>query len=268
MKLRLPSLITIDAYNTLYTPHASIPIQYNEITSKFGVSLPINQLKLKYGQAYKQINSQFSNYGKAAGLSVDQFWYKVLSSLYSDFHNRLDSMQFDAMVNNIITAFKKKEAYKVFDDFVDVAHWAVKEKQIPFCLASNADAGVTHLVIDEFGMRPFLSKNDVYLSYDVEYCKPDPRFFEYIIEDRLKLQGMTKDSASYAQKRAELIQFSWHLGDEYDKDVETTLKMGMGAILVDRDYSSGFLKANETVKQLGEKCYVVNSLTEVRDLFK
>ena len=256
---RMPKLITADAYGTLYAPRFSIPKQYNDVTARFGVVIPENQLEKKWLNSYHTVKKMYPNYGKAAGLTVDEFWRKVLVRIYGE------CQEHPEMIGMIIDKLGKKESYKVFRDFVSLAEWAVWEKEIPFCVASNADSGVTHLVIKEFGMETFLDSQDIYLSYDLELWKPNPEFFNRIIDDQLaRLRGIRSTDPNYLEERRKLLQSSWHVGDEYENDVKCAMAAGMGAILVDRSITNPEL----AIQKRGERFYVVSSLDRVRQIFE
>lgn len=259
MKPRIPKLITADAYGTLYAPKFSIPKQYNEVTANFGIQIPEDQLERKWLNSYHSIKKMYPNYGKAAGLTVEEFWWKILVKIYGKSETQSE------MIGMIIDKLGKKESYKIFGDFVCLAKWAVREKGIPFCLASNADSGVTNLVIKEFGLEPFLDSDHIYLSYDLELWKPNPAFFSHIVDDQLvKLKGIHSTSPDYQEEKRKLLESSWHIGDEYENDVKCAMNAGMGAILVDRSITNPEL----AIQKRGERFYIVNSLDKVSQIFE
>ncbi|GME96559.1 unnamed protein product [Ambrosiozyma monospora] len=129
------------------------------------------------------------------------------------------------------------------------------------CVASNAEATIMKLILQEFELHPYFTPHDVFLSYNIGVHKPDPKFFEIILQQQM----MRHFGGGFDWRK--LIDRTWHVGDEFEKDTVCVSKLGIGSVLIDRDYSSGFLKQGEGVKRIDEKFYVVNSMDKLGWLF-
>lgn len=260
LRYKKPLLLTADAYNTLYAPLESIPKQYNRLTQPFNVSLPPEVLSKRYMNSYRTRFSQMPNYGKYEGIKVTEFWSTVLRDVYGEFESQIGKQNLEKMIETVVAAFQRKNQYRVFEDFIRMADWT-KKNGIPLCIASNADAGVTRLIVDEFDMAQYIEPDNVYLSYDLDVTKPDPKFFEMIIDDQLSRRGIDSTDGSYEEAKKELLARTWHVGDEHEKDGECAVKAGLGAIVVDR--SSDIT----TPEVEGDRLVVIPSLDLVETLF-
>ncbi|KAH3663812.1 hypothetical protein OGAPHI_005215 [Ogataea philodendri] len=243
---RLPrcSLLALDAYGTIYSPREPLDVQYNRIAAnRNGEEMSATEFNGRFKQSFKKVWAEFPNYGKSQHLSIQTFWHKVLCDLY---HGD------QPFIDDIIRHFGTRRAFRVFDD-VEPFLGQLKRAGVRPLVASNADKRVFNLLANEFALDRFVSNEDIFLSYDLEVSKPDIKFFQ------LMLQKVQRRGAINPQE-------AWHVGDDLKNDIESALKAGWGAILVDRDRTSGFLRNMETARQLGEKFYVVSSLLAIEQV--
>ncbi|GMG39151.1 unnamed protein product [Ambrosiozyma monospora] len=275
-----PLLVTLDAYDTIYTPIQSIPVQYNAISSKYGINLSVSEIKFRFGKAFKMLFTQYPDYGKEEGISIYQFWKMVLAEMYTPWNpNKSDSERqkaamdgqlgerlplsdvcFEKMIHEITRHFETKQAYRIFNDVVPFLNQC-QDNHVKMCVASNAEATIMKLILKEFELHPYFTPQDVFLSYNLGVHKPDPKFFEIILQQQM----MRHFGGGFDWRK--LIDRTWHVGDEFEKDTVCVSKLGIGSILIDRDYSSGFLKHGEGVKRIDDKFYVVDSLDKLGWLF-
>ncbi|KAG7844719.1 hypothetical protein KL941_003459 [Ogataea angusta] len=194
-KFRLPrcSLLTLDAYDTLYTPREPIAIAYNRIAGANNTDAVMDpgEFKQKFKSAFRSVWQKYPNYGKAVDMPIDTFWHHVLFTLYGGDYG---------FINEIIRHFETREAYKVFDDVQPFLN-SIKNSKVKTCIASNADRRIVRLIIDEFELGNFLKPEDIFLSYDLGVSKPNSRFFKLILEHVQRRNPTNVDEA-------------WHVGED------------------------------------------------------
>ncbi|CDK24427.1 unnamed protein product [Kuraishia capsulata CBS 1993] len=261
-KFTRPFIITFDAYDTIYTPKDSIESQYHEIASKYHVLMDQSTIAERYLNYYRELSSTHPNFGKYKGWTISMFWTTLLERVFSEADlSQCGGSLPPELIPELVAHFSTREAYRVFED-VKPCLRKLQENGIHTVIASNADAGVTRLIIDTFELGDYFSASSIFLSYDLEVSKPDPAFFKKIL---LKTGETEPQLTKYSQQ--ELLENSWHVGDEYKKDLECAQKAGMGAILLDRTRSLGYLRDREDLRVLGEKQVVVSSLEQVPKFF-
>ncbi|KAG7691933.1 hypothetical protein KL933_002268 [Ogataea haglerorum] len=203
-KFKLPrcSLLTMDAYDTLYTPREPIAVAYNRIAGAISSDavMETGEFKRRFKSAFQSVWQKYPNYGKAAHMPIDTFWRYVLVTLYGGNYEFID---------DIIKHFETREAYKVFDDVQPFLN-SIKNSKVQTCIASNAERRIVRLIIDEFGLGNFFKPQDIFLSYDLETYKPDSRFFKLILEHVQRRNPVSLDEA-------------WHVGEDMENDVNCAL---------------------------------------------
>lgn len=92
-----------------------------------------------------------------------------------------------------------------------------------------------HDFLEEFDIKKYFEK--VYLSVEVGYEKPDPRFFQYI------LRGLNLDASEVVM-----------IGDDYRNDIEPAKSLGIKTIWVNY------------LEQEGEADFVISNLKEILEI--
>lgn len=164
---------------------------------------------------FKQFSKEYPNYGKAAGLTVEDWWGRVTRKVFEG-----DGLPDEAHAK-LYQHFKSADAYELYPD----ALRALKKLQkmgIPLGVLSNSDSRVRN-VLRDFGITPFLgtvpgtTEPNIVLSYDIGRSKPDAALFNFARE-RMSIA----DPAT-----------CWYVGDDLNKDYHGALAAGWNAILVD-----------------------------------
>jgi HAD superfamily hydrolase (TIGR01549 family) len=119
----------------------------------------------------------------------------------------------DAALAEIYAYHQAENIWETVPDDVKPALGALRDLGVTLAVASNAN-GVLHRLFDRVGLTPYF---DVICDSSVEGVeKPDPRFFELVMERA----GGSRDS-------------TMHVGDLYHVDVAGARSAGIAAMLID-----------------------------------
>lgn len=237
-KFALPKVITFDAYNTLYCPTLPVMEQYSEEGKKFGINVPSQILTERFPHVYVELKSKFPNYGKAQNLTANEWWAMLIKKVFlpHDVPNN--------MVESILNRFEGKQAYAVYPDVLELLQFLTENyPETVIAIISNTDPNVHKLLENLEILRYF--KDFTYFSYEIELSKPNPRLFDYVLNDILEKRP---DLLSGNETVAAIKKRCWHIGDEVKNDFEAAEKVGWNSVLIDRTNSHGYfnveIKAN------------------------
>jgi putative hydrolase of the HAD superfamily len=217
---RPTTVVSLDAFNTLFVARKPVLNQYFAITSKHGISTPVTAIQRKFPTVFKQMRAEFPNYGKhTSGMSNVQWWQKLIDRLY-------DPLTLPrTVVDEITETFESNKGYTSYDD-VELFLKKIDERRtlnenILLVVLSNGEPRVMK-VLESLGLLKFV--DHVYLSYDIEKFKPHADFYDHVFDD-LKSRYPDKEF-----KREHM----WHAGDEVENDLEGAYKAGWNSVLLDR----------------------------------
>lgn len=226
-----PNLVSFDAFGTLYVPKIPVHEQYHEIASKLGFNKLADSIKADFGKLHSQLLEKYPNYGKKSGEihSCDQWWLELIVQLFQiDHYSKNETSQ--ELCNQLIHRFKSADGYHLFPDVIPTLS-KLKEKDIKIVISSNSDTRVFD-VLSSFGLFKYIDKEDVYISYNVGYEKPQKKFFDAVVNDHFpKVQF---DKSAY-------LSNVWHVGDGHDKDYVGAVRAGWNGIYLDREVESRYL---------------------------
>lgn len=226
-----PKLITFDAYNTLYC--SSIPVleQYASIARKYGIIIDPNNLVKRFPECFKKLTKIHPNYGKYTNITGDEWWSILIKDLFQPHDVPQD------MISKIVTHFKTKKAYSTYPDIIEfIKAIKLKYPDIILGVISNTDPAVYDLLKNLNLFQYFTPYT--YFSYDLEISKPNPKIFDYVINDVLK---KNPEITNGLLDRQSLLKHCWHIGDEIEKDMLAAENAGWNGILVDRLDKHGYL---------------------------
>lgn len=209
-----PRLITFDAFGTLYTPKGSAGQQYKEVAARYGVNVSVEEAEGRFKHAYKQMMSDYPNYGKKQNLSVANWWKQLVRLTFAD--KNLSEQAVSTLYNH----FHTKEAYHFFPDAYTVLH-DLADRSFNVGILSNSDSTM-RLTMEDMGIEQLFGASHVCLSYETGYEKPDVEAFQ-----AAQRQMLLEDNTNTAN--------CWHVGDDIKKDFEGALNAGWNSILVDRE---------------------------------
>ncbi|SCU87128.1 LADA_0E02168g1_1 [Lachancea dasiensis] len=218
-----PKLITFDAYNTLYSTTLPVMDQYSRIGQKYGLEVSAEELASRFPKVFKDLRQQHPNYGKRTGITAREWWRLLISAVFAP----IETPQ--AMIAEILRVFDGFGAYTVYPDLLELLEH-IKEEHPDTILgvASNTDP-IMYTLLKNIGLQTYFG-NHIYLSYDLELSKPDPKFFDAILQDVVH-----KNPEILANSNLEDLKAScWHIGDEESNDLTGASAVGWNSVLIDR----------------------------------
>lgn len=301
--------LTFDCFGTLYTPYPSVDVQYSSFVHQHtGILVPPEVVAKNMRPAFKAMYKMSPNYGKpktyfdTAANSNIPFYCSSLQQQSQDleqvktwwmdfirltFRELVDSSTLtDNVIEGLYHKFGTKEAYITYPDVVPALDRLTKlqkqldraqtsgdkEIRLNFGVVTNSDPRVFN-VLESLGLLkgdngPF-EPNNVFISYDAEYSKPDLRIFEYA-EQTIK------------QRFGQGQEFHFlNIGDEQQNDQVAASQLdNWSGILVDRSQNqnseqeikdSRFHVSEEANKEnnIGlNKRYTVAHLGQVEEIVK
>ncbi|OUM52715.1 hypothetical protein BVG19_g1928 [[Candida] boidinii] len=287
-KFPKPLLLSFDAYDTIYINKNSMGYEYNKIFGNYNINLNSEIINNNYYSNFKKLFNDYPNYGKFHGLEVNEFWVKFIKLVIVQSIKKIDLMKIEnryadnktgiTILNQIVTEilhnFAKNDTYKIYDDLIPFLNYLQNDLKLTnnnLIVSSNADLKVTNLIMNEFKLNKFFDKNSIYLSYNLNLNKPNPKFFESIINNELmKHNSLHKNSTTTVGNltKKDLIDGMWHIGDDYEKDILCCNSVGIKGILIDRkiknpNYFKKFYDINKNLKFVK-----VSNLLTLKKLFK
>ncbi|ODV96191.1 hypothetical protein PACTADRAFT_29087, partial [Pachysolen tannophilus NRRL Y-2460] len=223
-----PSAVSFDAFGTLYTPKESIYLQYHKIAKNYNIDVPVKTINENFGKFFKELQEKYPNYGKNQDLNAEKWWGKLITQIFEK--ETRDGKVPNELIKALLNYFTSKEAYKTFNDIIPFLT-KLQENNIPLIIASNSDDRLK-LIIESLKLNKFFPNENIYLSYDIDVAKPNPVFFDKILNNLSSKTGKSIE---------ELKKNYWHVGDNFKLDYEAANKYGLNSILIDRNFETGFL---------------------------
>uniref|UniRef100_A0A060SY82 ARAD1A10340p n=1 Tax=Blastobotrys adeninivorans TaxID=409370 RepID=A0A060SY82_BLAAD len=213
-----PRLITFDAYGTLLTPKGSVSQQYVKYMSRHGVHAEAPQIETNFKAAFKAVLNEYPNYGKSVGMTIDEWWIRVVRGTFQGVPNVTNEA-----LTGLYRHFNTCDPYFIFPD-CEYALEAIGSRGYNIGILSNSDPRMRS-ILDSFGLTPRLRSRDrdfFFLSYETGFEKPSADAFRNV--QRAMLDHNPEDT-----------QGCWHVGDDVETDFKGCLDAGWNAILVDRE---------------------------------
>ncbi|CDF88451.1 BN860_10572g1_1 [Zygosaccharomyces bailii CLIB 213] len=230
VKPEVPSVITFDAYNTLYATTLPVMEQYCLVGQKYGVIADPKQLTRNFPYVFKHLKTEHPNYGKYTHISANDWWQLLIREVFKPIDLPSE------MVDEILTRFEGLEAYVVQPDVLEFLE-KVKSKHpdIVLGIISNTDP-IMYTLLRNIKLYPFF-ENHIYLSYDLEVKKPSREIFAHALNDIVKKHPKLIDGITIQ----ELVSKCWHIGDEELNDMKAAEAVDWNGILIDRTNKYGYL---------------------------
>lgn len=224
---KFPRVVSFDAFGTLYTPKHSVSVQYYEIAKKFIPGLS-HVPELKIVDAIREMRAQYPNYGKTAGISQELWWHQTIEKVFQGY--RYDP----SMVSALYDHFVDKNLYTLYPGVIPLLEF-LRNRDVKLVICSNSDERLKS-VLQSLQISHYFDY--VYLSYNLDCSKPDPKFFDKVASDlcdKLKIS------------RSSLLESMWHCGDDYEKDYTFATNQQITGVFVDTEHK--FLKGDMWVEE-------------------
>lgn len=228
-------LVTFDVTNTCIRIVKSVGYHYSQAVQSHGIHLDPLQLDKAFNLMFKKMNREFPNFGLNQNISCHDWWEKLVSGTFAAL-GMTDEGIVKQIGNKLYADFAGPQKWEVYPDVVPTLH-ALKQKGLAVGVISNFDDR----------LKPILKSLKIadlfdftLASYEVGYCKPDPRLFQLALKR--------------AQVRADQAT---HVGDNYDLDYIAARAAGMQSVLLTRD---------GMIPDTGEPANCIKTLTELIEL--
>lgn len=265
-----PLLLTIDAFDTIFTPKDPIPAQYAAVAARHGIKAQIADISADFRAAFKQFAATHPNYGKATGLTPKRWWSSIINDTFPS--HRYPKMTPDTRValgDDLYKRFSSKAGYRLFPDVepflqqlgtcFQASSWAPRRTMLG--ILSNSDPRVLPILKSfQIHVKPamypprFAPQNRYQrgpdfgparpafatLSYNAGVEKPDPAIFERALTDAqnalmsIHTVGRLTRTAHDVLNNILTDFHHMHVGDSLKKDVMPAIKAGWDGVWLDR----------------------------------
>jgi putative hydrolase of the HAD superfamily len=197
--------VLFDAVGTLIHARPKVAEVYATIGQRYGSQLSADVIKQRFAAALKRPagNEPINE------IAERERWRTIVAQVLDDAHDP-DGEMFSALWNH----FAEARHWQTFED-VQPTWQAIAARGLTLGIASNFDARL-HAICRE--LPPLDLCNHLFVSSEIGYAKPDPRFFT-AIERHL----------SAAPSELLLV------GDDRGADFDAAQAAGWQALLIDRD---------------------------------
>lgn len=285
-----PLLLTLDAFDTLYTPLRPVAEQYTDVARELGYKVDEQQVQELFRNAYKSASKEFPNCGSGA-MGYRKWWGEVIERTFESIRPASKEWPDQILKDTLFRRFSTREGYRMFPDARQLlaligTSWQARlwpPKRTMLGIISNSDPRV-RTILKSFDLESAPQKPSMYpprfaprhrnhepqfgdaefafstLSYECGYEKPSPSIFNRALKDaRRTFNGMpiidrlTRSGKDVLRNIDEEFHHM-HVGDSLEKDIVPALSVGWDAVLLDRS-SPEAISERETMvdsKQFGE----------------
>ena len=204
--------ISFDAADTLFYIEKGLGGSYYEVLKNYNVSYSPKEISSAFKKFFVHRKGLHFNglSGKALYLAEKEWWYALVRDIFNEL-GMFDN--FDKYFDDLYEYFSH-EAWDVYSDTVPTLI-RLKESVFNILITSNFDSRI-YGVCKKFEIDKFVDHFTI--SSESGFSKPDKELFYISLE---------KADAN--------IRESIHVGDNYNLDYLPSSKIGMKAILIDRD---------------------------------
>lgn len=212
------SLLTFDAKDTIIQLTRGQGQLYAQVARNVtGINIAGDQedkLNQAFTPAFVKISTEYPDTGLKHGISLVEFWSRVVSETFDQAHISLPPNDLAAIGKQAFNLFATKECWKV-KDHADQVLSQIKNKfpSLKLGVISNGDDRLNGL-LEDLGLSKSL--DFVIDSYTAGFSKPSKQIFDLAIE-----RTNTKDRKS-----------ALHVGDELQTDYIGAKSAGWNSILL------------------------------------
>lgn len=211
--------ILFDAVGTLIYPAPPVAEAYYAIGQKFGSRLTVDELQSRFRAA---LLAHQSCGGPSSEANERDRWRHIVHIVIDDV-----SIDREALFENLWQHFATPESWRSYEDVAALTE--LRRRGYRVGIASNFDERLFRIAAVHL---PFAAREAIFVSSNVGFTKPDPRFFRTIG----KQLGMSSQKIAL-------------VGDDEISDVQGATTAGWKAIRLDR---SGSVASPQTIRSLIE----------------
>ena len=266
-----PLLLTLDAFDTLYTPKRPIADQYAEVAQKLGYKVIAEQVQELFKTAFRAVSAEYPLYG-IHNIQYKRWWGLVIEKTFESVRPAQKQWPDSHLNDSLFELFSTRKGYRLFSDTEQLlsrigTSWQARlwpPKRTMLGIVSNSDPRVTS-ILDSFGIKSASGqKAELYpprfapehrnddpkfpsaqfafstLSYNCGWEKPNPSIYKKALGDASKtlnrmsiFERLTRSGKDVLTSINEEFHHM-HVGDSLEKDVIPALTAGWDAVLLDR----------------------------------
>ncbi len=223
--------IFFDAGGTLFRPFPSVGEIYAKTASPFRAKCDPKVLEIEFHSAWKR-RGGLSSLGAETNEKKERDWWHSLVREVFNSHGGIP--RFDEFFAVLHRSFEEKHLWEIYPEVLEVLTY-LRKKGVTLGVVSNWDLRLPRLVRN-LGLEPYF---DFLLSSSVcGATKPSAKIFK----EALKQAGVLPGEAI-------------HVGDTYEEDFVGADRLGIRALLLDRNGNGNSVPPEARI----------HSLTELRD---
>jgi putative hydrolase of the HAD superfamily len=196
--------VLFDAAETLFHTRGTVGEIYGEVARKYGSTVPRDRIQAVFLK-------QFRHSGPLSPSNEKDWWKDVVRRVFSEVGMIRD---FDRFFDEVYDKFRDSEGWTLYPETTELLV-ELKSLRLKLAVISNFDSRI-YSVMRSLGILHFFDA--VTISSEAGFAKPDPRIFEVAVR-------------SVGSTPAETLL----VGDSLRDDVEAGKRVGLTAVLVDRD---------------------------------
>ncbi|KAJ7217956.1 HAD hydrolase subfamily IA REG-2-like protein [Mycena pura] len=209
-------LVSFDLLHTLIVPRHPIHVQYARALEPFVGLLDAQALKYSLHTALRQLQVEKPLYGG----DTTAWWSEVIrrTALGAGAEPKALDASLSLIVPRLMSSFSTKEAYKSFDNSLDVLHALHHDLGVHTAVVSNADSRMLAVLKD---LNFPTSLTPIILSELEGVEKPSPEIFQLLLQ---RVNSRVEPPITPAE--------CVHVGDELQRDGLGARNAGMNALLL------------------------------------
>ena len=276
-KATRPLLLTLDAFDTLFTPKEPIAKQYCDVARTFELDLDESAVKSSFKTAFKDMNTRFPNYGAFTSMGPETWWTTLITNTLTPLLPDSASSLPTGLADTLYEHFSTSAAYTLFPDVLpfltalgtapqSVSTWAPRRTMLG--VLSNSDPRVRSILASFTPSIPIIpslfpprqtpssrrTPTPIFgpahpafaaLSYETGMAKPDRRIFDRALRLAQGVLDRMHPVARLTRTGSQLLDdvrgefHCLHVGDEVGKDAVAALGAGWDFVLLDREMDQG-----------------------------
>jgi putative hydrolase of the HAD superfamily len=207
-----------DAVGTLLKPVPDVVTAYHRIGIAHGSRLQPDEIRQRFARLYPHYFCRSSNVESALQTSESlerTRWRSLVTELFSDVRTA------DALFEELWQHFAQHSSWELYPD-VEPTLWLLKERQIPWGIASNFDQRL-NAIID--GIPAMTDAIVVVTSATAGWSKPSAEFFQF---------AASRAGAGSSRVPSPL----WMVGDNQALDFVAAIACGWKALHLERELNA------------------------------
>lgn len=221
-------VIFFDAGGTLFRPYPSVGEIYARTASEYGKTYSPDALETEFHSAWKKRGGLSSLGTETSEEKERSWWYSLVREVFEP-HGGVP--HFDDFFKVLHRSFEEKHLWKIYPEVLDVLE-DLRRRRFVLGVVSNWDLRLPRL-LKNLGLESYFD-----FSVSSSMCgatKPSEKIF--------------REALTYSKARPEEAV---HVGDTYEEDFVGADRMGIKAILLDRNKSGNSVPDHLRINSLNE----------------